>query len=1213
MADDYSSDITTTGVLTVGGSATGQIESQYSDDADWFKLTLAAGTNYLFALDGSNVEADTQFGVSLHIYDAQGKMIGQGVYDLRGNSPIMSFSAATAGDYYIAVVGWRAYGSYTLAAAMQPPDDLPRDNTTPAELIIGTPFQARFEMAGDQDWIKIHLEAGKFYSYTYKKDSVDAVYPTDFTLFDADGNEASSQAWEPTVTGDYYIALQGNQAGPYTITASSRQDDYSQNTATTGAVSQGTPATGRLDFRYDEDFFRVTLSKGIPVTFALKADADDLRLTALDLADSAGNRMEADSYLVGDVRYLTVTPQNSGEFFVVVSAEGLLGGATKPSYTLSMPKDDHADFAAQATPIALGAGKAGTLGHPFDTDFMSVQLEAGKLYGFELAYASSDVLQLWLMLPDGSTSYSFTSPEQNSFSFTPETSGAYTVRVTGSSASYPAAYTVKAGALQDDVGSTAATAASLAIGTPRMGSLQPGGGDRDWFAVTLGAGLAYKFVLEGESNGAGTLQLSQTTVNVLDAAGKVVYTIYPGSYSSDPNFTPQTGGTYYAEVLGSASGTYRIGVMGDYHDDVGNTAATATKLRNGVAFNGVNERTSDIDVFRIDAQAGDIVMVKALPAAGSDVNSLGISLTDAGGTALTVVPDSFAQTMQFTAVSAGPYYVHVAPYMQGSYTITSTLAGVDDLADTYAASKPMNGTQIQGTLNHLQDIDVVRVSLTAGQTYRFVLSGKADGGGTLDTSAGMFLRLHSGADTTWSLRAEADPGTLVEYKVDTSGEYYLELGTRQYELGSYTLRMSSSVSDLVAPVIKAYSHAPGSTNFNIADTLTIQFSEPVQQTGYVWLVDDAHRDVALHYPGSTVYSLVNGDTLTFDPVEPLKAGTTYTVQVDQYAIRDLSGNSFAGKSFSFTTAGGTPATDSTAPTLVTQSHLPGATNIGLHETLSFTFNEAVAIGGAPTLVDENGIAVALATPLVNGNTLTIDPQAFLLPGAKYSLNLGSVKDLAGNSYAPTQALNFTTIAASPEATAGNDFLAASGKGMTLNGGAGIDTAVYRNIDANYLVDRIDGKTMVTAAGSGMGDTLTGIERLMFNGSAVALDIEGTGGQAYRLYQAAFNRTPDQAGVGYWMAMMDQGATLGQVATHFLASVEFAQMYGTGLSDTAFVDKLYWNVLHRQQDQAGADYWAAAMANGGTRAQVLEQFSESAENQAALIGVIGDGFTYIPLA
>lgn len=52
------------------------------------------------------------------------------------------------------------------------------------------------------------------------------------------------------------------------------------------------------------------------------------------------------------------------------------------------------------------------------------------------------------------------------------------------------------------------------------------------------------------------------------------------------------------------------------------------------------------------------------------------------------------------------------------------------------------------------------------------------------------------------------------------------------------------------------------------------------------------------------------------------------------------------------------------------------------------------------------------------------------------------------------------------------------------------------------------------------DVLKNVERLNFKDGAVALDIGGNGGVAYRLYQAALNRAPDQAGFNYWVNVLN---------------------------------------------------------------------------------------------
>lgn len=146
----------------------------------------------------------------------------------------------------------------------------------------------------------------------------------------------------------------------------------------------------------------------------------------------------------------------------------------------------------------------------------------------------------------------------------------------------------------------------------------------------------------------------------------------------------------------------------------------------------------------------------------------------------------------------------------------------------------------------------------------------------------------------------------------------------------------------------------------------------------------------------------------------------------------------------------------------------------------------------------------------------------------------------------------------------------------------------------------------------MAETLQGVDRILFNDAAVRFDIDGAGGQAYRVYQAAFDRTPDLAGLGYWIAMIDQGLTLASVAGGFAASPEFKQLYGAAPTNREIIEQFYLNVLDRPGESAGVDFWAGVLdAQHATVAEVLMGFSESAENKVALIGVTGNGITYVP--
>ena len=187
-----------------------------------------------------------------------------------------------------------------------------------------------------------------------------------------------------------------------------------------------------------------------------------------------------------------------------------------------------------------------------------------------------------------------------------------------------------------------------------------------------------------------------------------------------------------------------------------------------------------------------------------------------------------------------------------------------------------------------------------------------------------------------------------------------------------------------------------------------------------------------------------------------------------------------------------------------------------------------------------------------------------------------------------------------EGGAGND---------TLDGGAGIDTAVFSQARASYTVTTTGSTTTVRAnSGTDGTDTLTSIERLQFSDALVAYDTAGNAGKAYRLYQAAFNRTPDQGGLGFQVNALDKGTGLSGVAGNFIASPEFASTYGA-LNNTQFVTQLYQNVLHRGPDAGGLAFHVGNLDRGMSRADVLVGFSESPENQAALIGVISAGMVY----
>lgn len=196
--------------------------------------------------------------------------------------------------------------------------------------------------------------------------------------------------------------------------------------------------------------------------------------------------------------------------------------------------------------------------------------------------------------------------------------------------------------------------------------------------------------------------------------------------------------------------------------------------------------------------------------------------------------------------------------------------------------------------------------------------------------------------------------------------------------------------------------------------------------------------------------------------------------------------------------------------------------------------------------------------------------------------------------------------------AGNDRLHGGAGNDKLDGGDGLDTAVFDGARAGFTATRTaDGWTVTDSTGAQGTDTLVNIERAVFADGALALDVDGIAGQAYRVYAAAFDRVPDLAGLGYWMVQLDRGMSLVDVATGFTHSDEFTKMYGATHTAESFVGNLYHNVLHRDPDAGGVDFWVKALASGYTEGQVLALFSESPENVAQVVGQVAHGIAYTP--
>jgi Ca2+-binding RTX toxin-like protein len=200
--------------------------------------------------------------------------------------------------------------------------------------------------------------------------------------------------------------------------------------------------------------------------------------------------------------------------------------------------------------------------------------------------------------------------------------------------------------------------------------------------------------------------------------------------------------------------------------------------------------------------------------------------------------------------------------------------------------------------------------------------------------------------------------------------------------------------------------------------------------------------------------------------------------------------------------------------------------------------------------------------------------------------------------------------------AGNDILHGGAGTDLLIGGDGRDTATYDGKRENYKITHDASGWHVadqrTGASSDGSDTLQGVERIAFADGAVALDVDGVAAQAYRIYRAAFDRTPDLGGLGFWIGQLDQGTTLRDIANGFVRSQEFIDQYGSAPSNADIVMRLYKNILHREPDAGGYQFWLDALDhNKASLPELLASFSESGENVDGVAELIANGILFTP--
>ena len=234
----------------------------------------------------------------------------------------------------------------------------------------------------------------------------------------------------------------------------------------------------------------------------------------------------------------------------------------------------------------------------------------------------------------------------------------------------------------------------------------------------------------------------------------------------------------------------------------------------------------------------------------------------------------------------------------------------------------------------------------------------------------------------------------------------------------------TTIPDAQAPTVASLSPADNATGVGLNDNLVITFNEAVKKgTAGNIVIKKADNTTFETIPVTDSRVTISGSQVTINPTGTFSSNTGYYVQIDNGAIKDLAGNSYAGISsataWNFTTGDFTPPTVSTL-----FPPADNATGVALNANLVITFSENIQKGASGNVVIKKSgdnstvetIPVTSTQVTISGAQATIDPAETFAPniGFYVQIDAGALKDLTGNACAGISDLttwNFTTLPA----------------------------------------------------------------------------------------------------------------------------------------------------------------------------------------------------------
>ncbi|MFZ2855147.1 MAG: DUF4214 domain-containing protein, partial [Rhodocyclaceae bacterium] len=201
---------------------------------------------------------------------------------------------------------------------------------------------------------------------------------------------------------------------------------------------------------------------------------------------------------------------------------------------------------------------------------------------------------------------------------------------------------------------------------------------------------------------------------------------------------------------------------------------------------------------------------------------------------------------------------------------------------------------------------------------------------------------------------------------------------------------------------------------------------------------------------------------------------------------------------------------------------------------------------------------------------------------------------------------------------GDDTVSGGDGDDVLDGGTGVDfahggkdgdTETFAGAASRYQVSYDYGKTVVRSLDDANDvDTLVNVETLRFADQSIDVTPYATDfSWIATLYRQVLGRQAELDGFQYWAQVATAGESHGDVALNFLRSSENGIQFDT-LDTAAQIECLYTDLLGRPSELAGKEYWMLQHANGMSMTEVAWNFVHSVELTGQYLAPQGWDFT-----